>query len=119
MPYKMGRKKEIMDIKRFYAYTTSVEVGRKEIKQLIDDTNKAKKEIKYFCTTDIKINLTGILFGRTISLERIENLKIVKDELKISFSSSVHDNNSTEIKTKDVTIGIPISIINMITVEVK
>ena len=41
----MGRKKEIMKIERFYAYVSSLETGREEIKNLISDVKKAEKEV--------------------------------------------------------------------------
>lgn len=106
-----------MDIKRFYAYVTSVEGGRKEINKLIDDTKKAKKEIKYFYTTDIKIDLTGVLFRRRMQFESIDNIKLINDQLNISYSANIHNETSVEVSKKDTTISIPIKLINMIEVE--
>ena len=109
-----------MDIKRFYAYVSSLETGRAEIKNLIAEIKKAEKEARWYYTTkDIEIDLTGVLFRRRMQFERIENIKLVNDQLKISYSANVHNDNSVDVSTKDTNISIPIKLINMIKVEIK
>jgi hypothetical protein len=108
-----------MNIKRFYTYVPSVEEGGKRIKSLIEDINKAKKAMKYSYATNIKVDLNGSLYTRRIELDRIDNMKVANNELKISFLGRVRrDNKTYELIDKDTTIGIPIKIIDSIEVDV-
>lgn len=105
-----------MKIERFYAYVTSLETGRDEIKKLIKDVKKSEKENAWYFK-DITIELTGILFRRRMQFEKIESIKLINDQLNISYSANVHNETSVEVSDKDATIGIPIKLINMIKVE--
>jgi hypothetical protein len=108
-----------MNIKRFYTYVSSVEEGGKRIKSLIEDINKAKKAMKYSYATNIIVDLNGSLYARRIELDRIDNIKVVDGELKISFLGRVRrDNKTYELIDKDATIGIPIKMVDSITVDV-
>lgn len=108
-----------MNIKRFYTFVPSVEEGGERIKSLIEDIKKAKKTMKYSYATNIKVDLNGSLYTRRIELERIDNIKVVNNELKISFLSRVkRDNKTYENIDKDTTIGIPIKMVDSIEVDV-
>lgn len=107
-----------MNIKRFYVYVLSVEEGGERIKELIKDINKAKKTMKYSYATNIKVDLNGSLYTRRIELDRIDNIKVANNELKISFLGRVRRDNKHELIDKDATIGIPIRMIYSIEVDV-
>ena len=108
-----------MNIKRFYTFMPSVEEGGERIRELIKDINKAKKDMKYSYATNIKVNLNGSLYTRAIELERIDNIKVVNNELKINFIARVRrDNKHFELIDKDTTISIPIRMIDSIEVDV-
>lgn len=108
-----------MDIKRFYTFLPSVEEGGERIKELIKDINKAKKDLKYSYATNVKVNLNGGLYTRAIELERIDNIKLFNNELKINFLARVRrDNKNYTLIDKDTTISIPIKMIDSIEVDV-
>lgn len=108
-----------MNIKRFYVYVPSVEEGGERIKELIKDINKAKKRLKYSYATNIKVDLNGSLYTRRIELDRIDNIKVANNELKISFlSRAKRDNKHFELIDKDTIISIPIKMVNSIEVDV-
>jgi hypothetical protein len=92
-----------MNIKRLYTYVPSVDEGGERIKRLIADINIAKKAMKYSYATNIKIDLNGSLYTRRIELDRIDNIKVVNDQLKISFWVALEEtirimNSSTRIQ---------------------
>lgn len=108
-----------MDIKRFYVSVPSVQVGGERIKELIADIKKAKKDMKYSYATNVIIDLNGCIYTRSIRLDRIDNIRVVDNELKISFIARIQKgNNSYECVDKDATIGIPIRMIDSIEVDV-
>ena len=108
-----------MDIKRFYVCVPSVQVGGERIKELIADIKKAKKDMKYSYSTNVKIDLNGCIYTRSIRLDRIDNIRVANDELKISFIARIRKGNNTyECVDKDATIGIPIRMIDSIEVDV-
>ena len=108
-----------MDIKKFYVCVPSVQVGGERIKELIADIKKAKKTMKYSYATNIKVDLNGCIYTRSIRLDRIDKINFADNELKISFIARVQkDNNTYECVDKDATIGIPIKMIDNIEVDV-
>lgn len=108
-----------MNIKRFYVYVPSVKEGGERIRELIKDINKAKKDLKYSYATNVTIDLNSCLNTRRITLERIDNIKLVNNELKVSFLARVRrDNEHYELIDKDTTISIPIKMVDTIEVDV-
>lgn len=108
-----------MNIKRFYVYVPSVEEGGERIKELIKDINKAKKDLKYSYATNVTIDLNSCLNTRRITLERVDKIKFVDNELKVSFLARVRrDNKNYTLIDKDATIGIPIKMVDSIEVDV-
>ena len=108
-----------MNIKRFYVYVPSVEEGGERIKELIKDINKAKKDMKYSYATNVKVDLHGCLDTRTIALDRIDNIKVANNELKVNFLARVRrDDKNYTLIDKDTTISIPIRMIDSIEVDV-
>ena len=107
-----------MLVQRFHTTIVSAEKGGEAIKKLITNVEKAKKSMKYYHATSVKIDLIGVLYTRTINLDKVENIKVVKDKLKISFSAVIRD-ESMSLKDKDTTITIPLKMIDSIETEVR
>lgn len=108
-----------MNIKRFYVYVPSVKEGGERIRELIKDINKAKKDLKYSYATNVTIDLNSCLNTRRITLERIDSIKVVDNELRINLLARVRrDNEHYELIDKDATVGIPIRWIDSVEVDV-
>lgn len=107
-----------MLVQRFHTTIISVKEGGKKIKELVSDIQKAQKSMKYYHATSVKIDLIGVLYTRTIDLDKVENIKVVKDKLKISFSAVIRDEDGS-LKDKSTTISLPLKMIDSITTEVR
>lgn len=109
-----------MEDRRFHAIVKTVKEGGENIKRLIADVENAQKDMKYGCyfDTHVKISFNGSFRVRRIELEDIENMEVVNDQLKISFSAWVCRNNVPCLDSRGATFTIPIKMIETIEVKV-
>jgi sporulation protein YlmC with PRC-barrel domain len=74
--------------------------------------------MKYYHATSVKIDLIGVLYTRTINLDKVEDISVAKDKLKISFSAVIRDEDGS-LKDKSTTISVPLKMVDSITTEVR